>query len=220
MTIRETTGFSRSSYAMRCVSVIALVLLFALAAFGQDGSITGTITDPQGGVTPNASIDARNVDTGAVFHGGTSGSGNYVIPVPAGKYQLTVTAAGFKKYVRENLEVTTASDTRQDIKLELGALTDTITVTDEAPLLKTETGEISHTIATDDVNQLPAAHNGWRRPFWEGAPSAISEIPCRKWYYFPGQPSRTINCWWLTALRLTAKTFVSKARILPARSGR
>ena len=142
---------------MRCVSTLAFLLLFALAAFGQSdlGSITGTITDPQGAVTPNASIDIKNVDNGTVFHSGTSGSGNYVVPVPAGKYELTVTAAGFKKYVRENLQVTTATATRQDIKLDLGALTDTITITDEAPLLKTETGEISHEIATDDVNQLP-----------------------------------------------------------------
>src|SRR5580698_1095173 len=116
MTRRETSGFSRGSSATRCVSAIALMLLFALAAFGQSdlGSITGTITDPQGGVTPNASIDVKNVDNGTLFHGGTSGSGNYVIPVPAGRYELTVTAAGFKKYVRENLEVVTASATRQD----------------------------------------------------------------------------------------------------------
>jgi hypothetical protein len=155
MTRRETTGFSRGRYATRCVSTLAFLLLFALAAFGQDGSITGNITDPQGAATPNASIDAKNADTGTVFHGGTSGSGNYVINVPAGKYELTITASGFKKYVRANLEVVTASATRQDVRLELGALTDTITITDEAPLLKTESGEISHEIATDDVNQLP-----------------------------------------------------------------
>ena len=167
---------------MRCVGTLAFLLLFALAAFGQSdqGSITGTITDPQGGVTPNASIDAKNVDNGTVFHGGTSGSGNYVIPVPAGKYQLTVTAAGFKKYVRENLEVATATATRQDIRLELGALTDTITITDEAPLLKTETGEISHTIATDDVNQLPVLTTAGGGFDGAVAPSVISEIRCRK----------------------------------------
>ena len=154
---RETTGGLRGSYATRCVSAIAILLLFALAAFGQSdlGSITGAILDPQGSSVPNASIDIKNVDNGTVYHGGTSGSGNYVVPVPAGKYELTVTAMGFKKYVRENLEVITATATRQDVKLELGALTDTITVTDEAPLLNTETGEISHEIATDDVNQLP-----------------------------------------------------------------
>ena len=100
-------------------------------------------------------IDVKNTETGAVFHGGTSNTGNYVIPVPAGKYELTVTAPGFKKYVRSNMVVETASDTRLDVTLELGAVTDTITVTEEAPLLKTESGEISHTIATDEVNDLP-----------------------------------------------------------------
>jgi hypothetical protein len=157
MNRRETTGFSRGSFAIRSVSVIAFLLLFALAAFGQGdrGSITGTITDPSGGVAPNASIDVRNSDTGAVFHGGTSGTGNYVIPVPTGKYELTVTAPGFKKVVRTNVQVEVATDTRQDIKLELGATTETITIVDEAPLLKTETGEISHEISTDDVDQLP-----------------------------------------------------------------
>jgi hypothetical protein len=92
MARRKITGLWRRNYATRCVSAIALLFLFALAAFGQGdlGSITGTITDPQGGVIPNASVDVKNVDTGTVFHGGASGSGNYVIPVPAGKYELTV----------------------------------------------------------------------------------------------------------------------------------
>ena len=150
-------GLMRAKFATRGISAIAGLLLFALAAFGQGnrGSITGTITDPQGGVTPNASVDVKNSDTGEVFHGGASSTGNYVIPVPVGKYELTVTASGFKKYVRENLEVVGATDTRVDVRLELGATTDTITITDEAPLLKTESGEISHTITSDEVSQLP-----------------------------------------------------------------
>ena len=142
---------------MRCGSALACLLLFALAAFGQGnrGSITGTITDPQGAAHPNASIDVKNVDTGEVFHGGTSSTGNYVISVPAGKYEMTVTATGFKKYVRSNLEVASATDTRQDVKLDLGGVTETVTVTEQAPLMKTESGEVSHQMSTDDVTQLP-----------------------------------------------------------------
>ncbi len=142
---------------MRSLGAIAFLLFSAMAAYGQgdNGSITGTIRDASGGVAPNASIDVKNVDTGAVFHGGTSGTGNYVISAPAGKYELTVSLTGFKKYVRENLEVVTATATRQDVTLEVGATSDTITVTDVAPLLNTETGEISHTMSTDDVDQLP-----------------------------------------------------------------
>jgi hypothetical protein len=142
---------------MRCLTALACLLLFALAAYGQgdNGSITGTITDSSGASAPNVSVDVKNSDTGAVFHGGTSNTGNYVIPVPAGKYVLTVTASGFKKYVRSNMIVQTASDTRLDVTLEVGAQTDTITITDAAPLLKTESGEISHTLATSEINDLP-----------------------------------------------------------------
>ena len=142
---------------MRCLTAFACVLLFALAAYGQggNGTITGTITDASGAVAPNVSIDVKNSDTGAVFHGGTSNTGNYVVPVPPGKYELTVIATGFKKYVRSNMVVQTASDTRLDVILELGALNDTITVTDTAPLMKTESGEVSHTITTSDVTDLP-----------------------------------------------------------------
>ncbi len=154
---KKSVLLMREKSVMRLLSVVACLLLLALAAFGQgdNGSITGTVKDTSGAVAPNASIDAKNVDTNTVFHGGTSATGNYVIPVPAGKYELTVTVTGFKKYVRENLEVQVATATRQDVTLELGATNETITVTDVAPLLNTETGEISHTMNTDDVDQLP-----------------------------------------------------------------
>src|ERR1700684_2149680 len=104
MTKWETRVSVRAKFAARCFSAIACLLLFALAAFGQGnrGSITGTITDPQGGVAPNSAIDVKNVDTGELFRGRTSSTGNYVIPVPAGKYQMTVTVPGFKKYILEN----------------------------------------------------------------------------------------------------------------------
>ena len=106
-------------------------------------------------MVPGASIEVKNVDTGAVYQGGTSATGNYVIPVPVGTYEMTVTVTGFKKYVRSNLTVTVATATRQDVKLEVGAVTDTVTVTEATPLLKTESGEVSHNVTIDEANNLP-----------------------------------------------------------------
>ncbi len=142
---------------MRCVCAIAGLLLFAVAAFGQGdrGSITGTITDPQGAASANASIDVKNTATGEVFHGGTSSTGNYVISVPTGIYELTVQAPGFKKYVRSNIEVAVATATRQDVTLQVGGVSETVTVTEQAPLMKTESGEVSHQLSTSDIDQLP-----------------------------------------------------------------
>ncbi len=100
-------------------------------------------------------IEVKSADTGAVFQGGASATGNYVIPVPVGNYSLTVTVTGFKKYIRQNLIVTVATATRQDVKLEVGAVTETVTTATEAPLLKTESGELSHSVTSEDANNLP-----------------------------------------------------------------
>src|ERR1051326_1598062 len=93
----------------------ALALLTATALFAQSnqGRITGTISDPAGAVVPSAQIETKNSETGVVYRGGTSETGNYVLPVPSGTYELTVTATGFKKYVQQNVQVISATDTRK-----------------------------------------------------------------------------------------------------------
>ena len=152
--INEVSGLR---LAMRRLAVFACLLLVALAAYGQgaNGSITGTITDPSGAVAPNVAIEVKNSDTGAVFQSGTSNTGNYVVSVLAGNYEVTVTATGFKKFVRSNLVVQAATGTRLDVTLDVGAITETITVNEQTPLLKTESGEMSHQLVTKDVTNLP-----------------------------------------------------------------
>ncbi len=79
-------------------------------------------------MVPNAKIEVKNSASGAVFSGGTSSTGNFIVAnLPAGTYSLTVTADGFKKYVRENLTVTVATDTRQDVNLTIGAPSEVFT---------------------------------------------------------------------------------------------
>jgi hypothetical protein len=135
----------------------ALVFLTAMAVFAQSnqGRITGTISDPAGAVVPTAQIEIKNTETGVVYRGGTSATGNYVLPVPSGTYEITVSAAGFKKFVQQTVQVISASDTRKDIRLEIGAATESVTISDTAPLLKTESAEVSHLVNIKDVNELP-----------------------------------------------------------------
>ncbi len=151
----EVNGAPRLQFTRRSLILLACLFWVALAAYGQNGSITGTIIDPSGAAVVTGSIDAKNVATGAVFHSGASNTGNYVIAVPAGTYELTVDAPGFKKFVRSNLEVQTATQTRLDVTLAVGAASETVTVTEQTPLLKTESGEMSHVVDTNQVNQLP-----------------------------------------------------------------
>src|SRR5579864_8075825 len=99
----------------------AFAILMGAAVFAQSnqGTITGAISDPAGAVVAGAQIEVRNSNTGVVYSGGTSNTGNYVVVVPAGTYEITVTVPGFKKFVESNVQVVVATDTRKDLRLEL-----------------------------------------------------------------------------------------------------
>jgi hypothetical protein len=142
---------------MRSILTGFVLCLAGVGAFAQSnqGTITGTVSDPAAAVVPSAQIQVKNSATGVVYSGGTSGTGNYVLSVPAGTYEIEVNAPGFKKFVESNVQVIVATDTRKDVTLELGSSTETISVLDTAPLLKTESGEMSHTVDIDQVDQLP-----------------------------------------------------------------
>src|SRR5215469_6037837 len=142
---------------MRSKWILPLSLIAGVCAFAQSnqGTITGTISDPSGAVIAAAQIEVKNHDTGIVYQGGTSSTGNYVIPVPAGVYDLTVNVTGFKKYIQQNIQVVVATDTRKDVALQVGQASDVVTVADTAPLLKTESGEMSHLVTVKDAVELP-----------------------------------------------------------------
>src|ERR1700688_4252321 len=135
------------------------LFLVALAALAQSdrGTITGTISDPAGAVIAGAPIEARHVETGTVYQAGSSATGNFTLSqLPTGNYELSVTVPGFKKYVRQNIALPVAQTLRVDVALVVGATSDSVTVTEAAPLLKTESGELSHNVTTDRLDDLPA----------------------------------------------------------------
>src|SRR5580700_4530836 len=110
---------------MREAKIVACLFGLALLAFSQSdrGTITGTVVDPVNAVVANASIEVRNVQTGAVYQVATSNTGNYVVQVPTGTYQVSATASGFKKYVREGILVPVEQTLRIDVALEIGSNT-------------------------------------------------------------------------------------------------
>jgi hypothetical protein len=160
---------------MRFTCLVVCAIAFSAVAYSQSdrGTITGTVSDPGGAVVPGAAVQLKNVETGAVYQAGSSATGNYTLAqVPAGEYELTVNVEGFKKYVRKNVRVEVTQTYRVDVALELGSSTESVTVTDSAPLLKTESGELSHTVTTETINNLPvmgigaaAGASGLRNPY-------------------------------------------------------
>src|SRR5262245_27043997 len=138
------------------VTLGALCSVGLLLAQSDRGTITGTVSDPAGAVVASAPVQARNTETGVLYDGATSATGNYtLVQLPAGAYELTVTVPGFKKYTRTGLQVQVAQTMRIDVNLEVGAATESITVSEAAPLLKTESGELSHNVTVGEMNTLP-----------------------------------------------------------------
>src|SRR5215471_6052338 len=141
--------------------VVLCLALFGSAVFAQSdrGTITGTISDPAGALVANAPIEARNVETGVLYQAESSSTGNFtLVQLPVGTYELSVTVPGFKKYIRQNIAVEVAQTVRIDVALEVGQATESVTVTEESSLLKTESGELSHTISAQrmiDLGALP-----------------------------------------------------------------
>ncbi len=140
------------------ILLVGSLLLSALGAFAQTdrGTITGTVSDASGAVIPGAAIEAKNTGTGIVYTAGSSETGNYTLPqLPVGAYEVSVTLPGFKKFIRPNVEVGVAQTVRIDAAMQVGAAGESVTVEAAAPLLKTESGEVSHNINTDTLNSLP-----------------------------------------------------------------
>jgi hypothetical protein len=143
---------------MRLLSLAFCILLIVPVAFGQSdrGTVTGTISDPTSAVIPGANIVATNTQTTARYETISTETGNYTLPeLPAGPYQLSVELPGFKKYVREGITVLVAQTLRIDVTLEVGAANEEVTVTSDAPLLRTESGDVSHTVASKTLDELP-----------------------------------------------------------------
>jgi hypothetical protein len=162
-------------------------ILFAAAAlFAQSdrGTITGTVSDPAGAVVAGAPIQAKQLETGATYEAATSNTGNYTLSqLPTGAYELTVSVPGFKKLVRQNIFLPVAQTLRIDLNLEVGSSAESVTVTEAAPLLKTESGELSHNVATDTMNNLPvmsigagASGAGIRNPY-----AVLQMLPGADW---------------------------------------
>src|SRR5271157_2263013 len=150
---------------IRLLFMFLITLALALAQTDR-GTITGTITDPTGAVIPGATLHARNVDTGAEFDTVSTATGNYTIPsLIAGPYDLTVTAAGFEKYIQHGIGVEVVQVLRVDIVMKVGSSTESVTVNADAPLLRTENAEMSHNLSTERVDALPNTTTNMRDPF-------------------------------------------------------
>ena len=143
---------------MKFLRFVGCILLSASAIFAQGalGTITGTVSDPSGAVVGNASIEVKNQATGQIFKTVSTATGNYTVTaLPVGAYDLTATVTGFKSYKRTGLDLAAAQVMRIDVPLEVGSQNESVTVTAEASLLKTESGDMTHNVKMETLTDLP-----------------------------------------------------------------
>jgi len=119
-------------------------------------NMEGTVEDPTGGVVVGAQVSATNTDTNLLRTTQTNSQGEYRIDfLPAGNYQLEVTAQGFKKFVRSGITLQVNVPARVDASLEVGNMAQSVTVNGGAPLVNTVTPEIGRTIQNEEISNLP-----------------------------------------------------------------
>ncbi len=134
--------------------LLALVVTPAWAQ--RTASLSGTVSDSSGAVIPGASVQLTNAGTGEQLFAESNESGNYTFPLlPAGIFDLTVEQQGFKAYIQPAIEISTGTANDVDIALEVGVITETVTVTSEIPQLRTEESTVSVTIKNETIANMP-----------------------------------------------------------------
>ncbi len=181
-----------------CLIAVACLILAAAPVSAQSdrGTITGTVADPAGAMIPKAQIEAKNTQTGAVYQTVTSMTGNYTLAqLPVGIYQLTATQAGFKQYSRTGITVMVAQTLRIDIAMEVGSISETVSVSADAPLLKTESGELSHNVTGTRADNLPLMGFSAiiRDPYAVMALLPGTLYTNRSWFRVNGAPSASMS---------------------------
>ena len=128
-------SLSRFRLIQLTIGLIALACI-AVAQIGR-GTLTGTISDPTGAGVPNATITLTNLDTGVKTTGQSGSVGNYYFSslVP-GAYTIDVSSSGFRDYTQKGVTVSVGDTVTVNIGLQLGATSDRVVVTAEAPQLK------------------------------------------------------------------------------------
>ena len=137
---------------------VALALFAAGWAFSQATTATldGTVRDQTGAVVPGAAVTVRNTQTGVTTSANTNADGDFVAPfLLPGPYEVAVEKSGFRKALRAGITLLVADTVRIDFSLEVGAVTDTTTVTAEAPLVKADTSELGQVVEQKPIEELP-----------------------------------------------------------------
>lgn len=143
-------------HLVRLLSVFLLVSLCPMQAQQDSGAILGTVFDPGGAVVPGVAVRVINVATNIATAITTDQNGEFVAtPLRIGTYRVEAEAAGFKKTVRDGIDLRVQDRLRIDLNLQVGEVTETVEVPGFAPLLQTQTSSVGQVVETKTIVDLP-----------------------------------------------------------------
>jgi hypothetical protein len=146
---------------------LALLVLVAMSALAMaqsttDGAIGGTVTNPNKEVVPGATVTIRNTETGREGTATTDDSGRFrIVQLPPGNYTVKVAASGFGDFTQDQIVVEVGRVTNLDVPLSVGAVTGTVEVTGEAPVINTAQQDFSTNVNQVSINNLPINGRRW-----------------------------------------------------------
>jgi hypothetical protein len=186
--VRSTNMRERRTFLLSRTVLVGLCLLVAGQSsllFGQYGraSITGIVHDATGAVVPNASVTAVNTQTQVRSETTTNEAGNYRIELPIGDYSLTFSSSGFKELTRSGLTLTSGQVARIDVSLEVGQVTERLSIRAEAPILETETAHAAGSVDAEIFAALPLNFGSAGRNMVEFASKLLPGVRGTDWSF-------------------------------------
>ena len=139
------------------ISLLVVIATSCVAARAQDtASITGTVTDSSGAAVPNAQVAVKNSEHGINRSSTSNGSGDFLFAsLPIGSYDLTVAAAGFKKYEARGIILRVADKARVNVPLQVGTITTEVIVQGtEVAQVETQSSDLGGTVTGKEITQL------------------------------------------------------------------
>ena len=153
----------RSLMRNKLVSLLLVILVvFAPWAAAQSGKgiITGRVIDPSGDVVPGAKVLVTDRDTGIALDLKTNNDGYFeALSLIPGTYDVEVQAPNFKTLARKGITVQVEDRINLDLKLEVGQVNESITITAEGPQLRTDDAQTGEVISSDMLQTLPSNNN-------------------------------------------------------------
>ena len=153
---KKRRGSKQSTLRLTFVTLFICLVSVPRAYAQISASIKGMVTDSSGAPVPSSSVNAKNIETGAIRSATTDEAGRYlVLSLPVGKYELSVSKPGFQEAVRSGVRLVVGQEASVDITLQVSTVKAEVRVNEDAPIVNTTTKDISGIVGEQQIRDLP-----------------------------------------------------------------